>query len=91
MLWCSKCVILSLQRLIVKGLLCSFFLFVVTALSADFVLYDRLAVQLKFVTVVVVGCYFNLVHFATVEVVFVVLVVPSFELLLSFDLHLSVL
>lgn len=64
--------------------------FVMTALSASFVLLCRLAVGLKFVTVVVVNCYFDVAHFATVEVVFVVRVEPSFKLLLPDDLLLSV-
>lgn len=70
-----------------------FFVFVllnVAGLTACFVLNGTLAVELKIVTFVVVDYCFDFAHFATVEVVFVMHVVPSFELLPSGNLLLSV-
>lgn len=67
-----------------------FFVFVVTALSVDFVLHCNLAVELKILTVVV-DCHYGDAHFATVEYVFVVILRPAFELLLPEDLLLFVL
>lgn len=86
---CTDCCSVSVAANVEVVVACV--VFVVTALSADFVLHSRFSLESKFLTIVVVDFYFDVVHFATVEVVFVLLVVPTFELLLPVDLHLSVL
>lgn len=67
-----------------------FGVFVVTGLTADFVLLDRTAVELQIIMVVRVDCCYDSAQFATVEVFFIAFVLPSFELKLLDDLLLSI-